>query len=132
MRLQKIVCLAALFALGGCVPFQIYDTPALTGTVLDSATQVPVAGAQIRIVPTGRRDLAVVVTSDAAGHFDAPSITHTLWLPPLPFDMPLWQPAHIEVSAPGYAPRSERLSSIANLRIGVKDTANTALTLTKQ
>jgi hypothetical protein len=105
---RAIFCIAVVCALacGGCIPFTVYDSPRVSGSVLDSATNAPVANATILVVSTeqGRGNSTghtTTAVSDASGHFAAAQVTHRIWLPPLPFDM-ISPDARLEVSAGGF------------------------------
>jgi hypothetical protein len=86
------------------VPFKAYDFPAVSGVVQDGSTGRPIAGAQILVQSKEKADLHAAAVSDKSGRFSTPEMTHTIWLPPLPFDL-LMPDCTIRVSARGYADR---------------------------
>ncbi len=85
----------------GCVPFKAYDLPSVNGFVRDNATNEPIGGAQILVRSKKEADVQTKAIADASGHFNAPEMTHTIWLPPLPFDL-LVPDCVVRISAPGY------------------------------
>jgi hypothetical protein len=70
----------------GCIAFPIpHDhpySPALSGTVIDSQTKAPIAGAEIRLEGTTSRPPIVATTkSDSDGRFSVLASERVFWLP---------------------------------------------------
>jgi len=98
-RLATIAGAALVCA--GCVPFAVYDSPALQGKVQDRTSNKPIPDAQISLVPVNKPTLISNSTTDATGHFQMKELTHRVWALPLPFDM-IDPNAAVTVSAAGY------------------------------
>ena len=92
-----LALLAVSFMTSGCVPFQIPQSPAATGVILDAETQAPVAKARVcfREVPDSQ------TLSDSSGYFDIKPKYRKRWLPALPYD---FFPPHgtMVIEASGY------------------------------
>jgi len=101
---RRLAVLVLSFVCTGCIPFKDYDLPAVEGVVRDDATKGPVAGARIIVNSKEKADIHSAAVSDKTGHFSVPEMTHTIWLPPLPYDLVL-PDCIIQVSAAGYADR---------------------------
>ena len=84
----------------GCVHRTVFETPYVSGSVLDSSTGSPVGGASVMI--EGRTDTAVVTTEDGA--FLLAPITHNALLPALPIDL-VPPGGRARIVAPGYIPK---------------------------
>jgi hypothetical protein len=83
------------------VPFKAYDLPSVHGVIRDTRTHEPITGAQILVKSKRDADMYAEAVSDRFGHFDTAESIHTVWLPPLPFDMAM-PDCIIHISAHGY------------------------------
>ena len=101
MTFRYAVIPLAVASCVGCVPFKAYDLPSVNGFVRDNTTHEPIAGAQILVRSKNEASVQAKAVSDASGHFEAPEMTHAIWLPPLPFDL-LVPDCMVRISAPGY------------------------------
>ncbi len=98
--------------LAGCIALPVpHDhpySPALSGTVIDSQTKAPIAGAEIRLEGTTSLPPTVATTkSDLSGRFSLLASERALWIP-------FWFgfaeghcTATATVSAPGYEPQTK-------------------------
>jgi hypothetical protein len=92
-------------ACAGCVPFKSWDLPSVEGNVRDEASRVPLQGVRIVVVSKDDAKERSEATTDTQGHFTITEVTHTVWMPPLPFD-PVVPDCLVQVPAPGYAGRT--------------------------
>jgi hypothetical protein len=100
MRLPFLLAFA-MIACTACIPFRSYDTPGLSGNILEAASSAPIAGARVAVTSLQKPALISTATSDANGHFHVEETWHNVWLLPLPYD-PIYPDAALATSAPGY------------------------------
>ena len=117
MKFRYAVVPLAVASCVSCVPFKVYDMPNVKGAIRDSATSEPIAGTQILVKSKQNADVQAKAVSDASGHFDVPELTHTIWLPPLPFD-PVVPDCVVRISAPGYVDQEFDLYDTWNAQRG--------------
>jgi hypothetical protein len=99
-QLRAIVILLT-FSLTGCVPFQVPDTPRMTVLVVDSVTRIPLSGVEVSARGKVHPEALSKAKSGPDGVVLLPPLSHTVWLPPLPYDF-FMQGGRVRFEATGY------------------------------
>jgi hypothetical protein len=97
------MAVACLLACSGCA-LPGYEFPGVRGQILDRATNMPIAHAQVSIAPFLARGRFSQATSDPAGRFGIPPGGELFALHPISMEE-AWTDGWLEVSANGYRPQ---------------------------
>ena len=98
-RSVRALLLSSVATFSGCFPYPVQETPHVSGTVVDAATQHPVAGAHVYF--EHYQEQPAITERD--GHFDIASISRVEMMPLAPLDR--GGDRYLIVEAAGYQPR---------------------------
>ena len=109
MKAVRATVAACLLACTGCA-LPGYESPGFRGQILDRATNMPVANAQVSVTPFWGRGPTSVTISDPAGRFAIPPSSalmgQRIALHPISM-AEAWTDARVIVMASGYAPQQQ-------------------------